>query len=49
VYFTQTRPLIEYYSQQGKLVEVDGLRPIEQVTESMLEALGVLQALERMA
>ncbi len=39
VYFKQSGPLIEYYRQRGVLVEVDGARPIEQVTEDLLAAL----------
>jgi adenylate kinase len=46
VYFAQTLPLIEYYRRQGKLVELDGQRNIVQVSEAMLEALGLLQTLE---
>lgn len=49
VYFEQTRPLIEYYRRQRKLIEIDGLRPIESVTEAMLEALGALHPIERAA
>ena len=43
VYFAQTLPLIDYYRRAGKLVALDGQRDIGQVTEMMLEALGVLQ------
>jgi adenylate kinase len=39
VYFEQTRPLIEYYRQQGVLVEVDGAQPIEKVSADILAAL----------
>ncbi|MCS6840273.1 MAG: adenylate kinase [Roseiflexus sp.] len=39
VYFAQTMPLIEYYRDQGLLVEIDGRREISQVTRSMIEAL----------
>lgn len=39
VYFEQTAPLIEYYRQTGKLVEIDGVQPIEAVTAQMLAAL----------
>ena len=49
VYFAQTRPLISYYRSLGKLVEIDGLRPIDHVTDAMLESLGVMQTLERAA
>jgi len=46
VYFGQTLPLIAYYRRQGKLVELDGQRDVAQVSEAMLEALGLLQVLE---
>ena len=39
VYLEQTSPLISYYRDHGKLVEIDGMQPIEQVTEDLLEAL----------
>ena len=39
VYFEQTRPLIDYYRQQGVLVEVDGAQPIEKVSADILAAL----------
>lgn len=39
VYLEQTMPLIEYYRQQGVLVEVDGMQTIEQVSADLLAAL----------
>jgi adenylate kinase len=39
VYFQQTMPLIEYYRQQGVLVEVDGNQPIESVSADILAIL----------
>lgn len=39
VYLDQTSPLITYYRDHGKLVEIDGTQPIEQVTEDLLHAL----------
>jgi adenylate kinase len=39
VYLEQTQPLIDYYTQRHLLVEVDGKKPIEQVTEDLLMAL----------
>jgi len=39
VYFKQTSPLISYYRDHGKLVEVDGMQAIDQVTEDLLAAL----------
>ena len=41
VYFAQTLPLIEYYREQGNLIEIDGQREISLVTESMTTALGL--------
>ncbi len=39
VYLEQTSPLISYYRERGKLVEIDGTQPIDQVTEDLLVAL----------
>jgi adenylate kinase len=39
VYLEQTQPLIDYYNKHGVLVEVDGKKPIEQVTNDLLVAL----------
>jgi adenylate kinase len=39
VYSEQTQPLIEYYRKHGVLIEVDGKKPIEQVTNDLLLAL----------
>ncbi len=39
VYFEQTSPLISYYRDHGKLVEIDGTQPIDRVTEDLLVAL----------
>lgn len=39
VYFKQTMPLIEYYRQQGVLIEVDGSQPIERVSADLLAVL----------
>ncbi len=38
VYFEQTSPLISYYQDHGKLVEIDGTQSIDQVTEDLLAA-----------
>jgi adenylate kinase len=43
VYMDQTEPLIAYYKQRGLLLEVDGTKPIEQVTEDLLAALPVMK------
>jgi adenylate kinase len=39
VYLEQTSPLIAYYRDQGKLIEIDGMHSIEQVSQSLLTAL----------
>lgn len=39
VYLEQTMPLVEYYRKGGKLLEIDGTHPVEQVTEELLTAL----------
>jgi adenylate kinase len=39
VYASQTSPLIDYYRNNGKLIEIDGTRPIEQVTQDVLAVL----------
>jgi adenylate kinase len=39
VYLDQTSPLIDYYRKRGKLIEIDGMQSIEQVTQDLLYAL----------
>jgi adenylate kinase len=39
VYTSQTAPLVDYYKERGLLVEIDGDRPVEQVTGNILEVL----------
>jgi adenylate kinase len=39
VYLGQTSPLIDYYRNNGKLIEIDGTQSIEQVTQDLLAAL----------
>ena len=39
VYYQQTSPLIDYYRDHGKLVEIDGTQTIDQVTKDLLAAL----------
>jgi len=43
VYTNQTAPLIEYYRQRDLLVEINGARPIEEVTSDLLKVLGTKQ------
>jgi adenylate kinase len=39
VYFEQTAPLIDYYREQGVLVEIDGDREIEHVNQTLLDQI----------
>jgi len=39
VYFAQTMPLIEYYTQAGKLVEIEGEKGIEGVAQDLIAAI----------
>jgi len=39
VYLEQTIPLVEYYRQRGKLIEINGAQAVEQVTKDLLSAL----------
>lgn len=40
VFREQTEPLVEYYSRQGQLVQVDGMGEIEQVFAAILHQIG---------
>ncbi len=42
VYLEQTAPLIEYYRRAKVLIEVDGTKPIEQVSADLLAALSAV-------
>lgn len=42
VYLDQTSPLIEYYREAKVLIEVDGTKPIEQVSADLLAALSAV-------
>jgi len=39
VYAEQTAPLIKYYREAGKLIEIDGAQLIEQVTAALMKAV----------
>lgn len=39
IYFEQTAPMVQHYRDVGLLVEIDGEQHIEQVTDSMLNAI----------
>jgi len=44
VYRTQTAPVIEHYRSLGVLKSIDGLQPIEAVTDDLAAAIAALQA-----
>ena len=39
VYESQTAPLIEYYQEKGLLINIEGSKPIQEVTKEILEAI----------
>jgi adenylate kinase len=39
IYFDQTAPLLDYYRKRGLLVEVDGNRPVDEVTPDIINAI----------
>ena len=39
VYLEQTMPLVDYYRKRGKLIGIDGMQEVEQVTTALLSAL----------
>jgi adenylate kinase len=41
VYMEQTSPLINHYKAEGKLVEINGELPVEQVTAALERAIGI--------
>lgn len=41
VYHSQTEPLKEYYRKQGKYIFIDGKRSIGEISDSILQRLGV--------
>lgn len=42
VYQQKTAPLVDYYRRQGRLVEIDGNRPIAEVTDDLLTHLATV-------
>ena len=40
VYHSQTQPLIDYYTKQGKLAEVDGTQNVDAVFDTIVKILG---------
>jgi adenylate kinase len=47
VFFAQTAPLIDYYGQSGKLVEVDGEGSVDEVTRKIVAVLGDRELINR--
>ena len=45
VYLDQTAPLVAHYRDQGRLIEVNGAQPIEQVAQVLVDALKSKQIL----
>lgn len=41
IYLDQTAPLLETYEERGLVVRVDGIGPMDEVTERILDTLGV--------
>ncbi len=39
IYLKQTSPLIEYYRKEGKLVEIEGEQPIDDIAKDLLAAV----------
>jgi adenylate kinase len=39
VYFDQTAPLVDFYTEKELLVEVNGALPVEQVTEALMKVI----------
>jgi adenylate kinase len=39
VFFTQTAPLIDYYTKTGKLVEVNGEGSMDEIKQRILKAI----------
>jgi adenylate kinase len=40
VYFEQTQPLIDYYQEKGLILNIDGTKPIDDIFDTIVEALG---------
>jgi len=41
VYLEQTTPLIDYYRERGKLIEIDGMQTIDEVSQAIVSALNM--------
>lgn len=40
VYFSETMPLVDYYREKGKLVEINGVGSVEEVKQRILDSIG---------
>ena len=41
IYFEQTQPLIDYYVEKGKLIEVDASKTIDEVYNEVLNIIKI--------
>ena len=48
-YREQTAPLVDYYSEKRKLLTIDGMMPIEEVSAEIERVLGAIQDADRKA
>ncbi|WP_322798338.1 adenylate kinase [Thermoflexus sp.] len=46
VYQEQTAPLVSFYRERGLLVEIEGERPISEVTEALIRAIELRRAVD---
>ncbi len=44
VYKEQSMPLIDYYKQQGKIVTIDGMKPVDEVFDRICQAIEAVKA-----
>jgi len=47
IYHDRTEPVLHYYRGQGLLIELDGRRPVAEVTDSILDALAQREGRQR--
>ena len=41
VFHAQTKPVLDYYDEKGKMIFVDGDKPVKEVLNSILEKIGI--------
>jgi adenylate kinase len=39
VYHRETKPLVQYFRERGRLIEVDGMGPVEEITQRIRDAV----------